>query len=169
MTEPDVPYAGVATRAVALAIDAALAQVIVFTGGAIVALVGSLVGDVRLDTLGRVLAATAWIAVVGTYFVLFWSTAGQTPGMRLMGLRVMTDRGIRPGVARSVVRLVGLGLAIIPLFLGFLPVLVDARRRGLQDFLAGTVVLYADHELPPAAERVAAPAPSPGRGVGSPG
>jgi hypothetical protein len=40
------------------------------------------------------------------------------------------------------VRLVGLGLAIIPLGAGFLPVLVDDRRRALQDFLAGTVVLY---------------------------
>jgi uncharacterized RDD family membrane protein YckC len=169
MTQPEVPYAGVATRAVALAIDAALAQIIVFAGGAILALVGSLVADVRLDTLGRVLAAAAWVAVVATYFVLFWSTAGQTPGMRLMGLRVMTDRGGHPGVMRSVVRVVGLGLAIVPLFLGFLPVLVDARRRGLQDFLAGTVVLYTDRELPPAAERAVAPAPSRGRGVRSPG
>ena len=93
-----MPYAGVATRAVALAIDAALAQVIVFAGGAVLALVGSLVGEVRLDTLGRLLAAFAWVAVVGTYFVLFWSTAGQTPGMRLMGVRVMTPDGDHPGV-----------------------------------------------------------------------
>ena len=44
-------------------------------------------------------------------------------------------------------RLIGLGLAIIPLFLGFVPVLFDERRRALQDFLAGTVVVYApvDH------------------------
>jgi hypothetical protein len=34
-------------------------------------------------------------------------------------------------------RLVGLGLAIVPLFAGFVPVLIDARRRGLHDFLAG--------------------------------
>jgi uncharacterized RDD family membrane protein YckC len=164
-----MPYAGVATRAVALAIDVAIAQVIVFAGGAILALVGSLVADVRLDTLGKLLAAVAWIAVVGAYFVLFWSTAGQTPGMRLMGLRVMTRRGVHPGVARSVVRVIGLGLAIVPLFLGFLPVLVDARRRGLPDFLAGTVVLYADRELPPTLELAPAPAPSRGRGVRFPG
>jgi uncharacterized RDD family membrane protein YckC len=154
---------------VALAVDAALANLIVLAGGAILALVGSLVADVRLDTLGQVLAAGSWIAVVGAYFVLFWSTAGQTPGMRLMGLRVMTPRGDRPGVARSAVRVVGLGLAIVPLFLGFLPVLVDARRRGFQDFLAGTVVLYADHELAPLPGPAAARAPSPGRGVRSPG
>ena len=144
LTRREVPYAGVATRAVALAADVAIAHVIVFAGGAILALVGSLVGDVRLDSLARVLAAAAWLAVVGTYFVLFWSTAGQTPGMRLMGLRVTTSDGTHPGVSRSVVRLLGLGLAIVPLFAGFLPVLVDLRRRGLHDFLAGTVVLYDD-------------------------
>jgi uncharacterized RDD family membrane protein YckC len=40
------------------------------------------------------------------------------------------------------VRLFGLVLAIVPLFAGFVPVLFTKRRRGLQDFLAGTVVLY---------------------------
>ena len=169
MTEREVPYAGVATRAVALAIDAAIANVIVLAGGAILALVGSLVGDVRLDGLERVLAAGAWMTVVGAYFVLFWSTAGQTPGMRLMGVRVMTRRGDRPSVTRSVARVIGLALAILPLFLGFLPVLVDARRRGLPDFLAGTVVLYAERELPPAPQPAPARAPSRGPGVRFPG
>jgi uncharacterized RDD family membrane protein YckC len=137
-----VPYAGIATRAVALAADVAIAHVIVFAGGAVVALVGSLVGDVTLDTLARILAACAWAAVVGTYFVLFWSTAGQTPGMRAMSLRVIDARGQHPGVVRSGIRMLGLVLAIVPLGAGFLTVLVDDRRRALQDFLAGTVVVY---------------------------
>jgi uncharacterized RDD family membrane protein YckC len=158
VTRTAVPYAGIATRAVALAVDVAIAQVIVLLGGAVLALVGSLVGDVRLDTtLERILAAAAWAAVVGAYFVLFWSTAGQTPGMRLMGLRVQTPAGMHPGVFRSIVRLVALGLAIIPLFAGFLPVLFDARRRGVHDMIAGTVVLYAGNEPPPAPEPAAAP------------
>ena len=165
MTAPGVPFAGIATRAVALAVDVVVANVIVFLGGAVLALVGSLVGDIRLDTLARVLAATAWTAVVGAYFVLFWSTAGQTPGMRLMGVRVMTSNGSYPSIGRSVVRLIGLGLAIVPLFLGFVPVLVDARRRALQDFMAGTVVLYAEQELPPTPRPAPAHAPSRGRDV----
>ena len=168
MSRVPVPYAGLATRAVALAVDAAIAQAIVFTGGAILALVASLAADVHLDsTVVRVLAGAAWAIVVGAYFVLFWSTAGQTPGMRLMKLRVVTRGGVHPGVARSCVRLVGLVLAIVPLFAGFLPVLVDDRRRALQDFLAGTVVLYADQD--PVAETVVAPArPAPAVGT-SPG
>jgi uncharacterized RDD family membrane protein YckC len=152
MTARPVPYAGVATRAVALALDAAIAQVIVFAGGAVLALVASLVGDVRLDTLGRILAAGAWLTVVGLYFVLFWTGAGQTPGMRVMGVRLITYDGRLPSVSRSLVRLVGLGLAIIPLFLGFVPALIDRRRRALPDFLAGTVVLYGQAELPPLAD-----------------
>jgi uncharacterized RDD family membrane protein YckC len=140
--EARVPYAGIATRAVALAADVAIAHVIVFAGGAVLALVASLVGDVNLDLVERILAAFAWAVVVGTYFVLFWSTVGQTPGMRAMGLRVMDASGGHPGVARSALRLVGLGLAIIPLGAGFLPVLVDDRRRALQDFMARTVVIY---------------------------
>lgn len=154
MTARPVPYAGVATRAIALAIDVAIAQVIVLSGGAVLALIASLVGgDMRLGTVERVLAACAWGVVVGTYFVLFWTTAGQTPGMRVMGVRLTTSDGRHPGVARSIVRLIGLGLAIIPLFLGFAPALIDVRRRALQDFMAGTVVLYDHSDLPPEPER----------------
>ena len=63
---PPVQYAGLATRAVGLAVDVAIAQVIVFAGGAVLALVASLVGgDLHFETLGRILAALAWAGVVG--------------------------------------------------------------------------------------------------------
>jgi uncharacterized RDD family membrane protein YckC len=148
MTQARVPYGGVATRAVALAVDAAIAQGIVFAGGAMLALVGSLVVEVQLGPVAKVLAGCAWALVVGGYFVLFWSTVGQTPGMRLMGVHVVGPDGAPPGVLRSLVRLVGLALAILLLFLGFVPALLDDRRRALQDFLARTVVLYDVIEEP---------------------
>jgi uncharacterized RDD family membrane protein YckC len=137
-----VPYAGIASRAVALGIDVLIADLIVLLGGALLALVGSLVGDPHLDTAGKLVAAAAWVVVVVSYFVVFWSSAGQTPGMRALGLRVTTASGATMGPGRALVRVVGLALAIMPLFAGFLPVLVDDRRRALQDFMAGTVVLY---------------------------
>jgi uncharacterized RDD family membrane protein YckC len=155
MTAPGVPYAGIATRAVALAIDVLIVHVIVLFCAAVFALVASLVGGVHLGVIGELIAAAAWLLSVAFYFVLFWSTAGQTPGMRLMDLRVTTRLGVHPGIVRSVVRIIGLGLAIIPLFAGFIPVLLDARRRALQDFLAGTVVVYGAGEPPPAPEPAA--------------
>jgi uncharacterized RDD family membrane protein YckC len=165
MTVPGSPYAGIATRAVALAADMAIVQAIVFAGGAVFALVASLVGGLEMGSLARILAAVAWAATVCTYFVTFWATVGQTPGMRMMDLVVSTSEGGSPGVGRSIVRVIGLALAIIPLFAGFLPVLVDDRRRGLHDLLAGTVVLHRGAEPPPAPARSALEA---GAGHGAP-
>ena len=137
-----VPYAGIATRGIALVADAVLINIVFLIGGALIALIGSIFGKLRPEWLVGTLTGSGWLLVVVCYFVAFWSTTGQTPGMRLMRLRVCTGPGSSLGVARSLVRLVGLALAIIPLFAGFLPVLFDRRRRALQDFIARTVVLY---------------------------
>jgi uncharacterized RDD family membrane protein YckC len=137
-------YAGIATRAAALAVDALAALSIFAVGSAVVALIASLVGGIRPQWLAGSLLGLAWIIVGGGYFVLFWSAAGQTPGMRLMRLRVQRPGGGGLSVGRAIVRTVGLALAIIPLFAGFVPALFDERRRALPDYLAGTVVLH-DH------------------------
>jgi uncharacterized RDD family membrane protein YckC len=42
-----------------------------------------------------------------------------------------------------VVRFAALIVAIIPMFAGLLPILFDARRRGLHDFVARTFVVRA--------------------------
>lgn len=139
-----VPYGGIATRGLALAVDAALVLMIALTGIAVIGLVVSLVWKPRPAEAVGTFIAVATLLVELAYFVGFWSTAGQTPGMRLMHLRVIDRTGFAPGFGRSLLRLVGLGLAILLLFTGFLPVLVDDRRRALQDFLAGTVVVYDD-------------------------
>ena len=110
----------------------------------VAALVATLVGGLRPEWLVGALLGSAWLLVVGTYFVLFWSAAGQTPGMRLLSVRVVRPDGKPLSIGRSLVRLVGLILAIVPLFAGFVPVLFSKRRRALPDFLAGTVVLYDD-------------------------
>ena len=140
-SEPS-PYGGIATRAIALATDGLLTIVLFMSIVGIAALVASLVGGLRPEWLVGVLLGSGWILVVGIYFVLFWSAAGQTPGMRVLHVRVRGPGGEPPSVGRSLVRLVGLVLAIVPLFAGFLPVLFTDRRRGLPDFLAGTVVVY---------------------------
>jgi uncharacterized RDD family membrane protein YckC len=140
-----VPYAGVATRGLGLVVDAALVTMIFLTGTAVVGLVLSLVWTPEPAWLVGSVIAVAGAVVEVAYFAGFWSTTGQTPGMRLMHLRVLDDSGSVPGLARSLLRVLGLALAILLLFVGFLPALVDNRRRALQDFLAGTVVVYYEH------------------------
>jgi uncharacterized RDD family membrane protein YckC len=47
---------------------------------------------------------------------------------------------VAPSEPRSAINVRGLLIAIAVLVAGLLPVLVDRRRRGLYDMLAGTVV-----------------------------
>jgi uncharacterized RDD family membrane protein YckC len=136
-------FGGVATRGVALVVDAALAQAVYLVVAASVGLVLGLVGQLDSGWLTGSLAGAGWLLVVALYFVGFWSVTGQTPGMRLMRLRVQTRFGEPPSAPCSLLRLAGLILAIIPLFAGFLPALFDRRRRALPDLVAGTTVVYA--------------------------
>ena len=146
-------FAGIATRALALATDAIVTTAMYMGVVGVVAIVSSLVGGLGPEWLVGTLLSVGWIVIAGTYFVLFWSTAGQTPGMRLLRVRVETLAGGVPSAGRSIVRLVGLVLSIASVFIGFVPVLFERRRRGLADFLGGTVVLY-DHAS------IASPPPS---------
>jgi len=142
-------FAGIATRALALATDAIVTTALFMAVVGVVAIVASLVGGLGPDWLVGALLSVGWTVVAGMYFVLFSSTTGHTPGMRLMHLRVERQAGGIPSFGRSIVRLVGLVLSIASLFIGFVPVLFDRRRRGLADFLGGTVVLYdaaSNHE-----------------------
>jgi uncharacterized RDD family membrane protein YckC len=144
-----VPFAGVGTRGVALATDALIVTSVFVIGGALIGLVASLFGNLRPAWLAGVLAAVGWSIVVVGYFVVFWSTVGQTPGMRLMGVRVVSASGEPPSGWRSLVRVLGLALAVVFLFTGFLPALFDDRRRALEDFMAGTTVVYDAETVEP--------------------
>jgi uncharacterized RDD family membrane protein YckC len=136
-------FAGVASRGIALVVDSLAILGISLALGAAAGLVGALVGGIRPHWLAGMLLGVGGLVVSAGYFVLFWHTAGQTPGMRLMRVRVLPARPQqRLSVWRSLVRTLGLALAIVPCFLGFVPALFDHRRRALPDYLAGTVVVY---------------------------
>lgn len=95
------------------------------------------------------LGGAAFLLWSSGYFVVFWSSTGETPGDRVMRIRVcMADGGAPPRPFRALVRLWALILAVIPLCAGLLPILVDRRRRGLHDMLVGTVVVASPDPAP---------------------
>ncbi len=138
-------YEGLVTRAIAFAIDAAIITAVAAVVGAAVGIslsVLSVPSDVENALFA--LAGAACLLWSTAYFVTFWSATGQTPGDRLLGIRVcVAEDGspLRPG--RALLRLVALTLAAIPLLAGFLPILFDDRRRGVHDMIAGTIVVGA--------------------------
>ncbi len=146
--KPPPPYAGFVTRAIAFAIDGAVILVVAAFVGLVVGL-GLSVLKVP-DNVVKAFVALGGVAYVCWsfgYFVTFWATTGQTPGDRLMQIRVRRSSEDRPLPPRlAVVRLVGLTMAAIPLGAGFVPILLDDRRRGFQDWLARSVVVHAPRE-----------------------
>jgi uncharacterized RDD family membrane protein YckC len=147
-SEPEPPYAGLVTRAIAFAIDAAIVDVAGATVGAVVGLALSVLKVPHgVDKVLAVVGGFVFVIWSIVYFVVFWSTTGETPGNRVMRIRVRRSESDEPLPVRwAIVRFAGLGLAAIPLLLGFLPILVTERRRGLQDLLGRSVVVRAaDH------------------------
>ena len=145
-------YSGLASRGTAAAADLLLAHVLTLIAGAGYALIAWLFGiDASAWVLGPVVGG-GWLIVLGSYFVFFWSTVGQTPGMRALRLRVTTAEGGRLRVRRSLLRFLVAVVTLAPLFAGLLPVLVDERRRAIHDFAARTLVVYEEPEPYPSVE-----------------
>lgn len=144
-----VAYVGLVTRAIAFAVDSALVQFAAVAVAGTLALILSVVSlPDELDGVLVVVGSVAYALWLVGYFVVFWSTTGQTPGNRLLQIRVCRAiDGASPSAGAAVLRFAGLILAALPLFVGFLPILVDERRRGLHDMLAGTVVVPAPQEI----------------------
>jgi uncharacterized RDD family membrane protein YckC len=157
---PGVQFAGHGARLGAYILDAILLGIVtsVLLLVVMIPLLGALAGAVGPDgevdsgDLGA-LGATAGFFILGVvvigvfsllYFPFFWARGGATPGMKAAGIRVVNDRdGSRIGWGAALLRLVGFWVSGAVFYLGFIWILIDSRRRGWHDLLAGTCVISA--------------------------
>lgn len=152
--------AGLATRTLAFAADAAFINAAAWLVGVVVA-VGLSLFTIPKDVATVLAAIGAFLALVWAmgYFVFFWSSTGQTPGNRVLGITVCDAVTLEPlTVRRAFLRLLALPLSVIPFLAGFLMILVDDRRRALHDRIVHSLVIYA-----PLGTRTAARRTSPTR------
>jgi uncharacterized RDD family membrane protein YckC len=151
--EDDV-HVGVVTRAVSWILDALLINLVAIITGLGAALISSVVhipGSAK--TALQVAGGAVYIIWCAAYFVVFWATTGQTPGARMMQIRLVTAKRRRVKPVRALVRWIGMQLSILALFMGYAPILFG--RRGFPDWLARTLVIDAP-ELSLALQRQAA-------------
>jgi len=145
----EFPLAGVGSRFLALAFDS-LIQVAAIAGLFVVALIVRVVviPQIGVGALGpwtfAILLAIGF-GIYSGYFAVFESIwSGQTPGKRLVGLRVIdvSGRPVTPyaAILRNVLRIVDQ----LPGFYAFaiVSVLVTSRNQRLGDLAAGTVVVH---------------------------
>ena len=149
-------YAGLVTRVIAFTIDAVIINVVAVCVAGAVAL-GLSILSVTPKQHGVLVAigSVLWVGWIIGYFVLFWSSTGQTPGNRIMRIQVVRSDLRRMHVLQAARRLLGLFLAALPLGLGFVPILFTDRRRGFQDRFGGSVVVLT--EPPPDPAKTLAP------------
>ena len=142
-------HAGFVSRALAFAVDAVFVNLGFTAFAALVTIAYSAFfgGGEGGTGLAIAIGSTAWVAIGSLYLIAFWSLAGQTPGMRFLGIRLGEQR-LRPG--RSVRRVIGLYLSVVTFGIGFLGVVFREERRGWEDRFSGTFVVYDEERRPEA-------------------
>lgn len=145
-----MPYAGFWRRAAAYLLDIVLLA-------AIFALFFGI--DLGAGRHGALTAAAFGVVVAWLYFAGMESSKEQaTLGKMALRIRVTDLDGARIGFARATGRLFAKILSALILYIGFLMVAFTARKQGLHDMLAGTLVLEGRAEAlgwpaPPTNER----------------
>ncbi|MBI4537981.1 MAG: RDD family protein [Gemmatimonadetes bacterium] len=101
------------------------------------------------DDLG---VGVGWAALYFTVFTTLWR--GQTPGKRLLGIRVVRLDGEPISWWAAFERFGGYAAGLATGLLGFFQILWDANRQAVHDKIASTVVLHlAKGPTPPGSAR----------------
>ncbi len=138
--EENVPYVGLMTRLISWAVDFLLINLAAIITGLGVALIVAIVPITKhLQPVFAAIAGGAYVVWTAAYFVAFWSVTGQTPGSRLMQVRLVTPSGAKVKPVRALVRWIGMNVAMVPLPWGYLP--IPFKRLGFPDWLAHTRVV----------------------------
>lgn len=140
---PGIEFASLGARLVGYIIDG-----LVQFGLAFVLFILTTVLVVIFWPLG-VLAGTATFLFLLLYFPYFWQRSGQTPGMKVMGIKVVRDSDGGPvSWGSALLRLVGFYVSALVFYIGYIWVFIDKRRRGWFDLIASTVVIKAPPDAP---------------------
>jgi uncharacterized RDD family membrane protein YckC len=142
-------HAGAVTRGLAMLIDGVFVNLGFTAFAALMTLVFNAFGGNAKGGTSFAIAfgSTVWLVLGALYLLAFWSLAGQTPGMRFVGI-TLSERRVRLGCA--VRRLVGLGLSVVCFGIGFLGIVFGERRRGWDDRLSDLDVVYDERRPEPA-------------------
>jgi len=143
----EIRLAGPTRRAAAYAIDAAIRGFVL--GVLAILVVLSSTGD-AIETMSTGALLLVVFVLEWGYFVVFefvWS--GQTPGKRVLGLRVVKDGGYPIQGTDILLRNLLRAADFMPLLYvtGFMVAMADPRFRRLGDLVAGTVVVQTEREL----------------------
>ena len=137
-------YAGAASRIVAFAADIGASWGLYTLGVALLnAAIKLITGRSFTLTNHQFVAFIVLVAWEFFYFTYQWAVSGKTLGMAVFGLQVVTKEGGPIKMSQAVRRTIGLAVTLfLTLGIGFLGIVFQRERRALDDFIAGTAVVY---------------------------
>ncbi|MFD4468475.1 RDD family protein [Rhodococcus sp. NPDC058505] len=137
---PERRPAGIVTRGLAAAVDLGVVLTLLGLGYLALVFVRLLLSPQAFSFPAPelLMSVTAWLGTSVVYLTGCWATTGRTVGSLAMGLRVTTRRHRRVRWATALLR----ALACVFFPIGLVWVVVDPRRRSIQDIVLRTVVVY---------------------------
>ena len=143
---PGLKFADHGKRLVSYILDVIIVAVLTTVAAIALVILIAVFVAMGLDWLAALSGISLVIAVFLislAYWPYFWIHGGVTPGMRAVGgLRVVMDKDGGPvTLGPAVLRLIGYWIDSLVFYLGFIWILIDSRRRGWHDLIAGTVVV----------------------------
>jgi uncharacterized RDD family membrane protein YckC len=164
----NVRYVGLLTRLISWAVDLLLINLVAIITGVGIALIVAIFPITKhLQPVFAAIAGGVYVLWTAAYFVAFWSATGQTPGSRLMQVRLVTASGEKVKPVRALVRWIAMNLAMVPLPWGFAP--IPFRRLGFPDWLAHTRVIEVQQlSIAAARQELSRDAPDTSRQIPSP-
>jgi uncharacterized RDD family membrane protein YckC len=138
-------YSGAVSRLAAFALDLVISSLVFtlalaavnFSAGIVL---GHPVHWTRSNSLVVAVISGVWLLM---YFAYCWATTGKTPGMTLLGIRVVRADGAHAEPWRAVVRTLILPISVALFWLSLPLILVQRAHRAPHDLVAGTAVVYA--------------------------
>jgi uncharacterized RDD family membrane protein YckC len=143
-----LPIAGIGSRTLAYLIDFGL----LLLAWSMATIAFSVFAPL-IDVWGQMSSIAKVAALLGLFFTQwgYWTVAevfwrGQTPGKKLMGIRVVRHDGSPVGLFESAVRNLVRFIDFLPVFypVGLVTMLVDRQNRRLGDLAAGTVLVRVE-------------------------
>jgi uncharacterized RDD family membrane protein YckC len=137
-------YAGAVSRLVAFGADVGASWGLYTLGVALFNAAYKLVTGSSYNLSNHQLLAVVVLAIWEfLYYSYQWAVSGRTIGMAVLGLQVVTTEGGPIGVRQAVLRTLGLALSVALFWFAFWGIIFQRERRALDDFIAGTAVVYS--------------------------
>ena len=137
MSDPE--YAGFWLRAAASIVDTVLIVIIVLP------ILSLIYGDEYWQ--GTSMALGFWDVLLNYILpaiavILFWVYKSATPGKMLLKIKIVDAKTAgKPSIGQLIGRYLAYYISMLPFFLGFIWVGIDARKQSWHDKLAGTICI----------------------------